>query len=277
MKRLLPVLMLVMITAGGCASHHKHYKLAEPPGLAKGGLFKDPKDVKALEQALTDEGIARMLDADVRAKLPTSVAIAGADLLSARYTYYRDPGKCMMSAEALKEWEKAFEPIPHIEGVQPISPLLLQSKHASLRDLRSAGVKRGASDDEHASLRDLRSAAAQMKCELLLVYQVSSSAIDNYNDAAALYWTFVGLWLVPGNVYEHRTVYQGVLLDTRTGVVLGSATGDCHLKRACPAAYGDVQEGKLVQEASGKALADFRASCVNLLTDVVARATAPPS
>ena len=76
MRRLLPVLMLVMITAGGCASHHK---LAEPPGLAKGGLFKDPKDVKALEQALTDKGIARMLDADVRAKLPTNVALAGAD------------------------------------------------------------------------------------------------------------------------------------------------------------------------------------------------------
>jgi len=254
MKRLLPVLMLVMITAGGCASHHK---LAEPPGLAKGGLFKDPKDVKALEQALTDEGIARMLDADVRAKLPTNVALAGADLLPARYTYYRDPGEGMMSAEALKEWEKAFEPIPHVKGVQPVSPLLLRAKRGSLRDLRSA--------------------AAQMKCELVLVYQVSSSAIDNYNDAAALYWTFVGLWLVPGNVYEHRTVYQGVLLDTRTGVVLGSATGDCHLKRACPAAYGDVQEGKLVQEASGKALADFRASCVKLLTDVVARATAPPS
>jgi len=252
MKRLLPVLMLVVIAACGCASHNK---LSGPVGLAKGGLFKDAKDVSALEEALTDEGIARMLDADVKAKLPTSIAVAGGEALPSPHVYYRDPGDTLLSAEALKEWEKAFEQIPHITGVQPISLLLLQGKTATLQGLRSA--------------------AAQMKCELLLVYQVSSSAIDNYNDAAALYWTFVGLWLVPGNVYEHRTVYQGVLLDTRTGVVLGSATGDCHLKRACPAAYGQVQEGKLAQEAAAKGLADFRASCAKLLTDVIARATAP--
>jgi hypothetical protein len=254
MKRLLPVLMLVAVAAFGCATHDK---LAAPVGLAKGGLFKDAKDVSALEDALTDEGIARMLDADVTARLPTSVAVVGAETLAGPYTYYLDPGRDLLSAESLKEWEMAFEPIPHITGVQPISPLLLQGKTPTLQGLRSA--------------------AAQMKCELLLVFQVSSSAIDNYNDAAALYWTFVGLWLVPGNVYEHRTVYQGVLLDTRTGVVLGSATGDCHLKRACPAAYGQVQEGKLAQEAAANALADFRASCAKLLTDVVALAAAPAS
>lgn len=254
MNRLLPVLMLVAVAACGCASHAR---LAAPVLLAEGGLFRDAKDVSALEEALTDEGIARMLDADVKAKLPTSVAVVGAEALPRRYMYYEDPGQGLLSAEALKEWEKAFEPIPHITGVQPISPLLLQGKAGTLQGLRSA--------------------AAQVKCELLLVFQVSSSAIDNYNDAAALYWTFVGLWLVPGNVYEHRTVYQGVLLDTRTGVVLGSATGDCHLKRACPAAYGEVQEGKLAQEASAKALADFRASCAKLLTDVVARAATPAS
>ena len=252
MKRLLPVLMLVAVAACGCATHDR---LSDPVGLAKGGLFKDVKDVSALEEALTDEGIARVLDADVKAKLPTSVAIAGAEIVAGPYRYCRDPGESLMSAEALKEWEKAFEPIPHITGVQPISPLLLQGKAGTLQGLRSA--------------------AAQMKSELLLVFQASTSAIDNYNDAAALYWTFVGLWLVPGNVYEHRTVYQGVLLDTRTGVVLGSATGDCHLKRACPAAYGQVQEGKLAQEASAKALADFRASCAKLLADVVARSAAP--
>jgi len=254
MKRLLPVLMLVVIAACGCATHNK---LAAPVGLAKGGLFKDSKDISALEEALTDEGIARILDADVKAKLPTSVAVVGAEAIVGPHTYYGDPGPGLLSGESLKEWGKAFEPIPHITGVQPISPLLLQGKTPRLQDLRSA--------------------AAQMKCELLLVFQVSSSAIDNYNDAAALYWTFVGLWLAPGNVYEHRTVYQGVLLDTRTGVVLGSATGDCHLKQACPAAYGQVQEGKLAQEASAKALADFRASCAKLLTDVVARAAESPS
>jgi len=254
MNRVLPILMLVMITACGCATHNK---LVDPVGLAKGGLFKNPKDLSALEQALTDEGIARMLDVDVQAKLPTSVAIAGAEIGPGPYSYCRDPGTSLMSVEALKDWETAFQQIPHIEGVQPVSPVLLQGKHASLRKLRSA--------------------AAQMKCELLLVYQASSLAVDNYNDAAALYWTFVGLWLVPGNVYEQRTVYQGVLLDTRTGMVLGSATGDCHLRRPCPAAYGRVQEGKLAQEAFAKALADFRASCAKLLTDVVARATAPAS
>jgi hypothetical protein len=48
-------------------------------------LFKDTKDISALEEALTDEGIARMLDVDVKAKLPTSVAVVGAEALAGPY------------------------------------------------------------------------------------------------------------------------------------------------------------------------------------------------
>ena len=112
-----------------------------------------------------------------------------------------------------------------------------------------------------ANLRELRTAAARMNCELLLVYLQSDTAVDNLNDAAALYWTFVGLWLVPGNVYEHRTLMQAIVVDCRTGAILGTATGDCRLERLSPAAFGDVQRDKLAAQAPERALADLQKSC----------------
>jgi rhombotail lipoprotein len=114
-----------------------------------------------------------------------------------------------------------------------------------------------------------------MGCELLLLYHVSDSGVDNYTDAAALYWTFVGLWLAPGNLYEHRTVMQAIIVDCRTGVILGTATGDSHLRAACPAAFGKVQEDKLAQEAWQKAMDDLLKACKPVLKAIVSKAAQP--
>jgi rhombotail lipoprotein len=101
--------------------------------------------------------------------------------------------------------------------------------------------------------------------------------VDNFNDAAVLYWTLIGIWLVPGNVFEHRTVVQGILLDTRTGAILGTATGDAHLKRLTPLAFVSIQRDKLSREAPAQAMDDFQKAGKTLLEDVARTAAKPPA
>jgi rhombotail lipoprotein len=237
------VILLAAAAASGCASH---WAMGEPARLARSGLINDPKQVSFLEKTLTDGKIAMMLDADVRAKLPTCVAIAAVPACGAWWDL------ADIGAEELTQWQKAVMGEPLITGVQPISPLVLGGGRPSLHDLRAA--------------------AARMNCELLLVCYRADTDVDNYNDAAALYWTFVGLWLVPGNVYEHRTVVQAILVDTRTGAILGTATGDKHMKGAYPAALGEIERGKLAQETPKAALADLQKACPQMFRHVVAAA-----
>jgi len=250
-----PTLALLLAAAvlGGCATHHT---LREPRSVLEARLVTDPKEVSRLEKALTDKDLAALLDADIRAKLPTKLAVACVS--DPWWGCWRRGGPAWpQGAEELVAWESVIQGVPALVGVQPVSPVL--------------------QGDGRAGLHDLRSAAARLGCELLLVCLVSHSAVDNYNDAAALYWTFVGLWLVPGNVYEHRTLMQAILVDTRTGAVLGTAGGDAHRRAACAAAYGDIQRTKLAEEAGRKAADSFRQACRNMLRDVVAAAQRRPA
>ncbi len=245
------VLMCALLAAawmlGGCASH---YALAPIAGLGSAGLINDPKQAGRLEKALTDGDIATLLDADIQAKLPTAVAIAR---LESRCSGYQ-PHLATIDAEELEAWEKCFDGQSLIRGVHPVSHLAL--------------------GQESLNIHNLRKAAARMNCELLLVYLQGDSKVDNLNDAAALYWTFVGLWLVPGNVIEQRTVMQALLLDCRTGAILGTATGDSHHKRICPAAMTQISKDKLARQVPGEALADLQTGCKRLLANVVETALA---
>ena len=240
-------ILLAGAMAGGCATANEMASIA---GLASAGLFRDAKQVGRLEQSLTDGQIATLLDADVRAKLPASIAVAR---LESRCRGYQ-PHLATIDAEEHRGWEEQLAGQSLIRGVRPISRLALGS--------------------DSLSMHSLRRAAARQQCELLLVYLQGDAQLDNLNDAAVLYWTFVGLWLVPGNVIEHKTVMQAALVDCRTGMILGTATGDNHLKRICPAALKRITEERLAREAPGKALADLQAGCKRMLGDVVQTAVA---
>ena len=236
---------------GGCASH---YALVAPIArMERTGLINDPKQVSRLEKAMTDGDIARLLDLDVRAKLPTSLAVAK---LASHCSGYQ-PRLERIGADELAAWEKIVAARPHLHGVQPVSNLSLDGT------LRAQTV----------TLHSLRVAAAKLHCELLMVYMQADSSVDNFNDAAALYWTVVGLWLAPGNVVEHRTVMQAIVVDCRTGVILGTATGDGHKERITPAAFVKIQQDKLARQVPGEALADLQKGAGRLLTAVVGRAT----
>jgi len=238
----------VAAAVGGCASHHA---MVEPVAdLLRAGVASDPEQAEQLEKAMTDPDIANLLDARVRAKLPTSVAFA--KLKS--YCSGHQPYLATIDAEEIQAWEKALAGQAMVRGARPVSPL--------------------AHTAERPTIHSLRVAAARMQCELLLVYLQSDSTVDNYNDAAVLYWTLLGLWTVPGNVMEHKTVMQAALVDCRTGAILGTATGDSHMKRTYPAAFAKQRRAALEADVPAAAMADLQTGCRRLMKQVVETAMA---
>jgi hypothetical protein len=237
MKRVL--LLLGLLLVGGCASGNKMGEVRA--GWSRLGVVT-PEQARQLEAAMTDQDIANMLDADVQAKLPTEVAVA------------RLVGSSVdaIGSDELAGWTKAMAGQKQLEGVRAVS---------------SAVVPGGS-----VSLHGLRTAAAQMGCELLLVYVQADGCVDNLTDAAALYWTFVGLWVAPGNVYEHKTVMQAALIDCRTGMIVGTATGEHSQKEVYAAAYEQIAHDKLDSQVPAKALENLQTNSARMFANVVAAA-----
>lgn len=230
--------------ASGCDSGYAMAPL--DANLAHAGLINDPAQVSRLEKSLTNDDFSRMLDADVRAKLPSPIAIA---------RFNRGCGNLdTVSAEELEAWGKTIEKESMLTGFLPINRLLLP--------------------EQRLDMKDLRAAAARMNCELLLVYIQDDGWSNNDNAASVLYWTIVGLWTVPGSTQEHRTVMQGVLVDTRTGMVLGAFTGDKSKKVDYPAAFHDATRADLERQVAPAALSDLQKGFKSLIAQVVANAKA---
>jgi hypothetical protein len=239
------IAMIVLIcVASGCATKNS----MESPRLYLGGAASAEQvdKSKAIEQALTDKDLAMMLDARVTAKLPTNLAVARV-CASGPSLYLQG-----VDASEAKGWESTVAGIEGIRSVRVVSHL---SEPKAIE-----------------SMRGLRAAAARMNCELLLVYATSESAVDNMTDAAALYWTVVGLWLVPGNVHERKTVAQAVLIDCRTGMILGTASGEHHARTSYAAAYREIAHDKLQTVTTPKALESLRANAGKMMRQVLAEA-----
>ncbi|MHC4983530.1 MAG: hypothetical protein ACYTF6_10265 [Planctomycetota bacterium] len=264
------VLVLASTIFCGCATHHK---LARPvASLAESVVIGDAEKVSELEKAMTDKSIVKLLELEVRAKLPTTLAVA-----KLRRYYDGSPSIEQISAEELKQWQATLPESKLITGVQYISRLMVEEAAIPLGEMpgspeeTSALIAAVSAKQRGRTLRSLRVAAAKMRCELLLVYVQGDSTVNNYNDLAALYWSFVGLWLVPGNVLEHRTIMQAAIVDTRTGAILGTAVGDAHMKQAVPMALQGIARDKMSMEAPRKTLADLQKGCKEVLAEIVKR------
>ncbi len=215
------------VLLGGCSTS---YKLNAPvANLATAGVVGE--DARAqLERELTEEDIARLLDAKVQAKLPSPVAVARLTAPPCRnYTHLE-----AIDPEELDAWKEAVVDGEQITAVRAVSPLTVGGTEPKLINLRKA--------------------AAEMGCELLLVYVEASNSVTNYNDAAVLYWTIIGLWVVPGSEMQYQTVMQAALIDARTGVILGTATGGHKDDRLYPVAFEGNRRGELARVVPKKAL-----------------------
>jgi len=247
--------MFALATLVGCATSHK---LAEPD-LSPIGLLCPPDQAGRLRRAARDGRIASLLDSDgLQAKLPGSIALARLDASYGGCCGGWRSQQAIDTAE-IRAWDKTIEGTASFTGFKSMPHLLLTDR-----------------GDRPVGIESLRLAAARMKCELLLVYVVASSQVDNFNNAAALYWTFVGLWLVPGNVIEHKTVMQAILVDCRSGEILGTCTGGSYFKGACPMAFAQIKRDKFRQQARPAALNKLQENCRGLLAEVARRVCNTP-
>lgn len=244
--------LLAAVTAGGCEIP-PHQALADPDvSTAYMTLMSDPDSPTAatttmmIQSGFDPQKINEMLDARVDLRLPTTLALAR---LQADYC---GVSLKTIGADELTAWEKVIAKEPRITAVQPLSPLTLPGSGLTL------GV--------------LREAAARQQSSLLLVYVQADSQVENLNHAAGLYWTGVGLFIAPGTEVEHKTVMQAILVDTRGGMVLGSATGDSHRKRTSAAAFTQIQHDKLSKQTPKESLEELHVSCGRMLADVMANA-----
>ncbi len=254
MRRIACTTVLMVLLLGGCGTHHA---MAPPKAdFARAGFLNATKAAQ-IEQALTDGDIATMLNADVRAKLPTAIAVARLDP-TCGYTELQT-----VDAEELKGWEKVAGEQPLITGIQPLSSLVVTQPTWTDHGRRS-GI----------TLHTLRTAAAKQQCELLLVYVQADSQVENLKDAAILYWTGIGLLVVPGTELEHQTVMQAILVDSRTGTILGTATGDSHLKKTTSAALTGIERGQMAKRAPEESLKDLQEASRKLMSQVVGAAQA---
>jgi len=241
--------VLGAMAAAGCASHNA----MQPPALwvqAYGVVTEE--QARQLEAKITDRDIADVLDANVKPKLPTRLAVARIDLRwdSGSYrSYYGGPELTSIAGEESREWERSLTGLDGIQGLRTVSRLPGQ--------------------DGNVTMHLLRSSAAQMGCELLLVYVVGQSEVSNYNHAAMLYWTVVGLFVVPGSEFQHRTVMQAILVDTRTGVILGTAGGEASAKEVyIPVAKGIVHD-RLSARTPPEALSALQKNTADMVRQVV--------
>lgn len=249
---LVPLAMLTLFL--GCSSPKKMD--AVNADLSHGRLLT-PQQAKQLEKAMTDTDIANMLDVKVKAKLPTYMAVA-----RLQQGWYSNSGKSYpeglttITSDEIEGWEKAISG-ESILGVRGIPSLSL--------------------DGSAHTLYDFRQSAARMGCEILLVYLRADGSVDNFNDAAVLYWTVAGLWLAPGNTYERKTVMQALLVDCRTGMILGTAAGTSTAKTSYAAAYDKIAQATLDERTPVEALADLQKNSTRMIRQVVRLAQAHDS
>lgn len=104
------------------------------------------------------------------------------------------------------------------------------------------------------TIDNLRQAAARLRSRALLVYAIQENSELGYNNGALLYWTFIGLWVVPGNMVGYYSAAQALLIDTVSGQIITVVNSDAKHEEAVTAAALDIAKDRAQHEAHTAAL-----------------------
>lgn len=256
LRRLLTSLTgMVLIGLTGCAATYR-------------SVVRPRSDLGTLDPALmkfTSSDIEDAFKARPRPSFPADLAVAkvgpGSSFFQDDAARFRH-GFCVRTIPGpeAEAWRKAADGVTGqprlISQVHLLSPLLT---------------------GDAADLKRIRQAAAQLRAPLLLVYMEDATHASGYNDAAMLYWTLVGLFLVPGNSVGHYTTYNAVLLDTRTGLALATAQGEGKKEENVLPGAVSIADDRVRRTAAAEAFAGLQSELPKMLTGVVvANATNGP-
>jgi hypothetical protein len=205
---------------------------------------------------LTDAEIETYLQADARPRFPSVLAVAG---FVPQPRYGRDDTDnppVLIHGDEAEGWRKLATPDDRaglIRQVQFINPLLAGNK---------------------PTLKHLRDAAAQLHAPLLLVYLQADQYAEGYNDLGMAYWTIIGLFTVPGNTVGHYTLYQGVLVDTRSGFILATVSGEAKREENVLPGAVPIASDRTKAQAEAAAFADLQDNVRAALTALAERSAA---
>jgi hypothetical protein len=194
--RLVLIAMALLVAGGGCASY------AVPGGRADFktmGISQEQRDVD------TDGSIRQALTKKPLAQFPTGIAVARVQASGYSSPTARGWGHGNYSVVTTRDIEKPEQikrlaKLPMIEGVAPMSRILLPE---SLQ-----------SDCE------LRQAAAQLHADMLLIYTIDTQFTE---EDKLKPMSVITLGLSPNRQVRLVSTASAVLMDTRNGYVYGVA------------------------------------------------------
>lgn len=215
-----------------------------------------------LEQ-LTDKKIETFLASNAEVSFPTVLAVAKVKSIAGRRWYRSgdEPGLLLetIHGDEARGWESFTK--SHREGDQPIitqvqfvSPLLVSGD---------------------ATLKNLRDAAARLHAPLLLAYTQVDRTESGYNEAAIVYWTIVGWFLVPGHTVGHHSVCQGVLVDTRTGSIVSTIQSEGKDEEYVIGAALSIARKRIREKAHNEAVTNLHSEFKQAVVAVATRSVAP--
>lgn len=234
-------LLLVLGILGGCGSPYK-------------GVVKPAPKLAALSpelEALSDAGLEEFLKAEARVEFPTNLAIARIGTSASRFGYARDKRSlAMISGDEADGWQKLVARLkqdgkPMISQVHFVNSLLAP---------------------DNPNLKQLRDAAAMLRAPLLLVYMQDNNYSQGPNSAAMAYWTIIGLFLVPGNTVGQHSACAGVIVETRTGVVLAVVHGDAKREENVLAGAVEIAGDRVCQQSQNEAIARLQKDTGRVIT-----------
>jgi hypothetical protein len=202
---------------------------------------------------LSDQKIETYLKAKVTPVFPTTLAVAKVKIpyydYGTSYQYGERHPEIMvlenLQGDEAAGWQKFTEmKLANnrrvIEQIQFLSPLLV---------------------DGLPTLKKLRDAAAIVHAPMLLVYVQQDDTAGGYNDAAVAYWTFVGLFFVPGNTVGYYSTCQAILVDTQTGYILATAQSDAMREEKVLPGMVDTVKLRLRTQARAESLQQIQQNC----------------
>ena len=193
-KLLIATSIITLLT--GCAAYHAP---GGPADLATLGVTPET------QAANTPADIAAQFNKQPLARFPANVAVVRIQAAGYASHTAQGFGGGAYSVILTRDVEptdsvQRLAKLPEIRGIAPIGRLLLPTQLKSDQELRNA--------------------AAQLQCDMLLVYTLDTS----FHDRDALKpLTVVTLGLSPTKVTHVTTTASAVLLDTRSGFVYGVA------------------------------------------------------